>query len=81
MSALSRQARETIKDSNALGERRVTIAGYVRHWCPDGVWGGDSCGCVDDRCIGHHHDGADGCDCLPVLLDQYIATLGPAVAR
>jgi len=38
---------------------------------PDGAWGGDKCGCTDDRCIGYHHDATDECQCLPVMLDQY----------
>lgn len=49
----------------------VTIAGYVRYWFPDGVWGGDECGCTDDRCIGYHHGGGGDCGCLEVCLGQY----------
>lgn len=42
-------------------------------WCrrngyPPGRWGGDLCGCPDDRCIGYHHDENDDCGCLPALL-------------
>lgn len=74
MTALSRQARETIKDAK-WHEPRVTIVGYVRQSYPDGVWGGDSCGCTDDRCIGYHHDADEECHCLPVLLDVYIVSL------
>jgi hypothetical protein len=61
---LTATARETIRD------RGVTIAGYVRHWSPDGVWRGDVCGCPDDRCIGYHHDDGEDCGCLPVLLRE-----------
>lgn len=32
------------------------------------TWEGDSCGCPDDRCIGHHHAPGDPCGCLHVLL-------------
>ncbi len=49
----------------------VTIAGYVRYWFDDGVWRGDSCGCPDDRCIGHHHDQPDDCHCLEATLGEY----------
>ena len=33
-----------------------------------GQWGGDSCGCPDDRCAGYHHDEDEECGCLPALL-------------
>lgn len=49
----------------------VTIAGYVRYWFPDGAWRGDSCGCPDDRCIGFHHDGPEGCGCVESALSEY----------
>jgi len=66
---LSRHARDTITSHGAP----VTVAGYVRHWFPDGVWRGDACGCPDDRCIGYHHDEADDCGCLGVTLGEYAA--------
>lgn len=51
-------------------------------------WHGDACGCPDDRCIGYHHDNADDCSCLTVLLtsrhDQQLGTgeqAGLAVAH
>jgi hypothetical protein len=67
-SALSREARDTIKAAGWY-DPSVTIAGYVRHWYPDGEWGGDLCGCVDDRCIGFHHEAGEVCDCLAGWLD------------
>jgi hypothetical protein len=59
---LNRQARETIKfEGNG-----ITIAEYIRHYFPaEGHWCGDECGCVDDRCIGFHHDEGEDCGCLP----------------
>jgi hypothetical protein len=52
----------------------LTAAGFtaldwaVRHFDgPD--WGGDVCGCTDDRCVGYHHGEDEECGCLPVLLD------------
>lgn len=33
-------------------------------------WLGDACGCVDDRCIGYHHDETDECHCLPAWLED-----------
>lgn len=35
-------------------------------------WGGDACGCPDDRCIGYHHDLPDECGCLRVLIEEAI---------
>lgn len=64
---LSREARETIRNWRGV----VTIAGYVSHNYPNGEWGGDACGCFDDRCRGYHHDLDDRCGCLPECLDQY----------
>lgn len=57
-----------------------TIIAYVRTWYPAGVWGGDRCGCTDDRCIGYHHDEDDECQCLPVLL-QEAAQISSGVLR
>lgn len=64
MSALSRDARAAIKASG------VTITRYVRELSGDNPWRGDSCGCPDDRCIGHHHDAGDECYCLPAALRE-----------
>lgn len=72
MSRLNASAREQIRQTG------LTIAGYIRHTMPDGMWGGDACGCTDDRCIGHHHDTSDECRCLPLLLDEYVASSGGA---
>ena len=61
---LSRTARPEIL------ERGVTIAAFVRSWYPDGRWGGDRCGCPDDRCRGFHHEEHEECGCLPVVLAE-----------
>lgn len=42
----------------------------VRNYYADGQWGGDACGCPDDRCIGYHHDEQDDCGCLAALLEE-----------
>jgi hypothetical protein len=56
----------------ALRDAGVSQAAWARaNYFPDGRWGGDACGCPDDRCINHHHDGAEECGCLKVLLEQY----------
>lgn len=31
--------------------------------------GADRCGCLDDRCIGHHHAEHDECSCLSAVLE------------
>lgn len=32
-------------------------------------WGGDVCGCSDDRCAnGFHHDAVEDCSCLEAML-------------
>jgi hypothetical protein len=69
MSKLTQTARDTIKQDY----RSLTIAGYTRHFFGDAGWGGDRCGCVDDRCIGFHHDDESACGCLPAWLDTYAA--------
>ena len=33
-------------------------------------WPGDVCGCLDDRCIGFHHDADDACGCLSAQVEQ-----------
>ncbi|WP_422733985.1 hypothetical protein ACN26Y_29800 [Micromonospora sp. WMMD558] len=79
MSALTTQARETIK--NYGWTERVTIAGYTRHYFGEQPWGGDACGCVDDRCIGFHHNDEGDCQCLPVWLDDYVKALRAGGAK
>jgi hypothetical protein len=55
----------------ALTEAGLTVEEYARHHCyEDGWWGGDRCGCPDDRCIGFHHFGEDDCGCFPVMLAE-----------
>lgn len=66
---MTEQARATIR---AAG---VTITGYVREQGYANGWGGDRCGCPDDRCIGYHHYDETDCGCLPVLLGQYVSSL------
>lgn len=73
MSALSAEARSYIKG------RGLTIAGYTHHWFPDGKWGGDACGCVDDRCSGHHHNAQDSCGCIEPWIDVYVEEANPRV--
>lgn len=68
MTRLNDQARET------LAAHGITPRQWTDHHQPDGgPWGGDTCGCPDDRCTGHHHDAADRCGCLDVLIGDYLA--------
>ena len=72
---LSRAARAEIA---AYGLRPVD---YIAHWFPrDGAkmpsWGGDRCGCTDDRCAGFHHDEGEECGCLPALVRDVLAARG-----
>lgn len=61
---LTATARETLRDAG------ITATEWARRWWVSGGWGGDACGCPDDRCIGHHHDAEDECGCLPALLAE-----------
>jgi hypothetical protein len=86
MTTLTKQARETIKNTWVIFEppvrfRAATIAGYTRHYFGDQPWGGDRCGCVDDRCIGFHHDETAECQCLPNWLDDYVKAIRDGNAR
>lgn len=52
----------------------ITVADYIRRWYPDGQWGGDRCGCPDDRCRdGYHHDPHEDCECLAALLREIVS--------
>ncbi len=62
MTALNATAKAALKDHG------ISQAEWARRNFGDARWGGDACGCPDDRCIGYHHDGPDDCGCLPVLL-------------
>lgn len=66
MKTLNATARETIR-----GEGQ-TIAGYVRFYGTDGTWTGDACGCVDDRCMGHHHDAGEDCGCVSAFVADMV---------
>jgi hypothetical protein len=66
VSALNAAAKAALRDAG------ISQAAWARHNVySDGRWGGDACGCPDDRCIGYHHDAAADCGCIEVLLGQY----------
>lgn len=67
MTALRRSVLDQLKLAG------VTRRAYVDHFFGAGnQWGGDRCGCVDDRCIGFHHDETQACHCFPVWLDELL---------
>lgn len=55
----------------ALRWADISQAAWAREHFDSNGWGGDACGCPDDRCIGYHHDERDECGCLTVLIEQY----------
>lgn len=68
MTALNAAALAAIRDAG------FTRAEWLRMWGYGGTtWGGDRCGCFDDRCIGHHHEGAEGCGCLETMIADAVA--------
>lgn len=67
-SGLNETARTAIADAG------ITVTAYMRaQGYMDGEWGGDACGCPDDRCTGFHHGSEGECGCLRVLLDEMTA--------
>lgn len=59
MPGLSLTARKT------LATYGVSAVEWARYWFgPEGVWRGDSCGCPDVCCVGHHHAEGLACPCV-----------------
>ena len=57
----------------ALRAAGISQIGWARlNFMPNG-WCGDACGCSDDRCIGHHHENAEDCRCLPAMLENFFS--------
>ncbi|MDN5587304.1 MAG: hypothetical protein L0G69_12170 [Brevibacterium sp.] len=52
----------------------VTPNQWIKHHGHGDEWGGDECGCPDDRCIGHHHLADEPCGCLRMLLNEYVSS-------
>lgn len=65
---LNDAAREFL-DGHGISEREWAV--YWQNGDPD--WAGDVCGCLDDRCIGHHHAADEPCECLRALVRDYQA--------
>lgn len=65
-----------VVERDGLRLQEIDPQAYIAHWCGD-TWTGDACGCVDDRCIGHHHDHSDRepCSCLVAWVDDFMANV------
>lgn len=55
-----------------LGAAGITPVEWARHWYGGTFWGGDACGCPDDRCRGHHHGMSEPCRCVRSLAREYV---------
>lgn len=63
---LARAATDYLRDCWDISRAR-----WIAEYYPDGQWGGDRCGCPDDRCIGFHGDHEPGeCPCVEYLAGQ-----------
>ena len=54
-------------EARGISEREWAV--YWQNGVPD--WAGDACGCLDDRCIGHHHAADEACGCIRSLVQDY----------
>jgi hypothetical protein len=67
MAKLNEDAKTALRDAG------VSQAAWARaNYFADSRWGGDACGCPDDRCTGFHHYPDEECGCLRTLLPQYL---------
>lgn len=58
-----------------LDGRGITARDWAVYWQDgDPEWHGDACGCLDDRCIGHHHAPDEPCGCIRALAEDYLAS-------
>lgn len=53
---------------HAIERAAITPTQYAARFWDDATWGGDACGCPDDRCAGYHHEANESCGCLSALL-------------
>ncbi|MGI0520197.1 hypothetical protein ABY45_06500 [Microbacterium maritypicum] len=74
----ARAVAEITATFNSLTSSYATVPEYIAYRFPgSGAWNGDECGCTDDRCMGHHHEGSE-CRCLEVQLDEFHDDLATA---
>lgn len=67
MKGLGADAKQQLRDAG------IPFTYWTRYWFDSTAtrWYGDTCGCLDDRCRGHHHDEDQWCGCLPAMIEQY----------
>lgn len=59
----------------------VTEKAWAQFWESGSTeWGGDECGCPDDRCIGYHHLAGGPCGCLRTLMPEFEAAEAEAIS-
>lgn len=72
---------EILRTFNGRVNAYLTVTEYIAHFYPgESVWRGNTCGCTDDRCGGHHHGVGARCRCLDALLDELhdeLVVVGP----
>lgn len=69
MTALSQTAVDRILDAG------LTPNLFTRWVFGTTEWSGDVCGCMDDRCTGHHHDPDEDCACFDVMLKECVTEI------
>lgn len=67
----------TAEASSDFSSAGIDVNELARSIWGDSEWRGDVCGCTDDRCIGHHHDGSD-CGCREVIIQERLDELEAA---
>ncbi len=65
---LNAEARAVLAGAGMTPAAWARVLGYSGR-----SWGGDACGCPDDRCMnGFHHEPQQECGCLESLLTRYL---------
>lgn len=62
---LNLEAKEILRTAD------ITPRQWAQRWYGSDMWGGDACGCPDDRCRGHHHERGESCGCLTALIRDW----------
>lgn len=72
---------DALRYLSGSGIEPITEKAWARFWESGSTeWGGDVCGCPDDRCIGHHHAADEPCWCLRSLVAEYEEAEKEAIA-